>query len=206
MKLNQTQLQWLNNVNGADKICAEYHQKVLDKFKTNLVAVVMGSAYGGELEYIANLWGDKGTVYGYDVFDDLHPKQICSDPKSFAATCMDYWYGLKEYGRDKMKLEYQQGVLDSLGLDNVKLVKGLVNKDSCKDIKKIHYAFLDMDMVESMSVGFEAVKDKIAVGGYLFLHDTQNIPEVGKWYREVVLKDKRFKEVIRGDGQMLVGS
>ena len=201
----KTELQWLNNVNGADKIAAEYHQKVLDEFKDNLVAVVMGSAYGGELEYIARLWGDKGKVYGFDVFDDLHPKHICADPESFAATCMDYWYGLEEYGRDKMKLEYQQGLLDGMKMDNVKLIKGLVDKDSCKDIKNIHYAFLDMDMVESMSIGFEAVKDNMAIGGYLFLHDTQNIPEVGKWYREVVLKDKRYKQIFKGDAQMLVG-
>jgi hypothetical protein len=189
----ETQLQWLNNENGADEICAKYHQKVLDKFKDNLVGVVMGSAYGGEIEYMGKLWGDKGIVYGYDTFEDLHPAHICKDKDALEATCMQTWYEKATHGIIKLNQSYQREQLDKLGLKNVKLVKGIVNKDSCKDLDKIHYAFLDMDMVESMRPGFEAVKDKIVEGGYLLLHDVQHIVEVRKWYDKVVATDKRYK-------------
>lgn len=36
MKTNQTQLIWLNNVNGADIVCSKYHQKVMDEFSGDL--------------------------------------------------------------------------------------------------------------------------------------------------------------------------
>jgi hypothetical protein len=189
----ETQLKWLNNENGADEVCAKYHQKVLDEFKDNLVGVVMGSAYGGEIEYMGKLWQGKGTVYGYDTFEDLHPKQLATIKDSLAAICMDCWYEKEGYEPKTLSVKYQREVLDKQGLKNVKLIKGLVNKNSCKDIDKIHYAFLDMDMLKSMKPGFEAVKDKIVEGGYLLLHDIQHFAELSKWYDKVIKTDKRFE-------------
>ena len=198
----KTKLKILNEVNGANKIIFEYAQRVKEEVK-NPTAVLMGIAYGGEVEGISQMWKDCGKVYGFDTFEDKHPSHLSSNVDSFPARCMDYWYTHKDYGTDELKYEYQRGVLDDLGLDNAILTKGEVNKDSCKDIDKIDLAFLDMDMVESMRVGFEAVKDKIAKGGYLFLHDCQNIQEVREWCEQVVMKDKRFKRIGQWDRELL---
>ena len=201
--MEKTNLKILNEVNGANEVIFEYSKKVMDEVK-NPVAVLMGIAYGGEVEGIATMW-KSGKVYGFDTFEDKHPSHLSSNVDSFPARCMDHWYNHKDYGTDELKYEYQRGVLDSLGLDNAILIKGEVNKDSCKDIEKIDLAFLDMDMVESMRVGFEAVKDKMSSGGYLFLHDCQNIGEVGDWCRKVVENDKRFKKIGTWDRELLTG-
>lgn len=200
-------LKWLNEVNGADKLVMEYHAKIMEEFQGTLYGAILGSAYGGEVEYLATLWKDRGFVYGCDVFDDLHPKHLSADVNSFEATCMDHWYSLPEYGREKMKYDYQREQLDALGLTNAILIKGEVHKDSLKDVPKLHYAFLDMDIPESMHQGYLAVRDKIIEGGYLFLHDTQNITGVGEWMLEEVMgKDKdMWEEIGKWDGSLLVG-
>jgi hypothetical protein len=188
---------WLNEVNGADKVCQEFHQRIMKDFHGTLYGAILGSAYGGELEYLGKLWKGRGLVYGFDVFDDTHPKHLADDVNSFEAICMDHWYNLPEYGREKMAYDYQRTELDKLELDNVILVKGEVHPESCKDIPELHYAFLDMDIPFSMKQGYAAVKDKIVRGGYLFIHDTQNIAPVGEWYREEVLgKDGEMWEPI----------
>lgn len=199
---------WLNDTNGADKICKRYHQKVLDEFQDHIYGVVMGIAYGGEIEYIAKLWKERGTIYGFDTFEDLHPKHLApeGDQTRFEATCMDSWYHRDVYGTDHLAYAYQRGELDRQGLTNAVLVKGEVHPESCKDIPQIHYAFLDMDMPFSMDQGYKAVRDKIIKGGYLLLHDTQNISTVGEWYKdEVIGKDKELWSFEPNyDGQLLV--
>lgn len=199
----KTTLQWLNRTNGADEREVEYATKCLD-LKGKIYGAIMGSAYGGSVEHIAKLWKDRGTIYGFDVFEALHPKHLHKDPKSFPATCMDHWYGLPEYGVEKMKHSYQEQVLKDLKLDNAILIKGEVHKDSCKDIPYLNYVFMDMDMRKSMESGYEAVTDKIVKGGYLLLHDTQNISELTIWRDDVVLKDKRFKEIARHDSNLIL--
>lgn len=182
---------WLNNCNGADGIASSYHEKVMNNFEGELYGAVLGSAYGGELEAMAKMWGNRGHVYGFDVFEALHPKHLSDDVNAFDATCMDHWYQESVFGTAKMSQEYQQSQLNEMGLNNVTLIKGEVHKDSCKDIHKLHYAFLDMDIPLSMKNGYLAVKNKIVPGGYLLLHDTQNIDGVGEWYRrEVIGVDK----------------
>jgi hypothetical protein len=198
---------WLNEVNGADKVCAEYHQKLLEEFpEEHLTGVIMGSAYGGEVEEIAKLWKDRGTIYGYDVFEELHPKHLAEDKDGFDATCMDHWYQESVHGTEKMAYDYQRKQLDDQGLTNAILVKGEVHPESCKDLKEIHYAFLDMDIPFSMRQGYAAVKDKIKTGGYLFLHDTQNIPGLTEWFKnDVLLKDwDMWKQVEWYDRELLV--
>lgn len=197
---------WLNKTNGADQACTRYHKLIMDEFEGDLYGAVMGSAYGGELIAMTETWGDRGYVYGFDVFEDLHPKHLAEDVHGFDATCMDNWYELEEYGIPKMAIAYQQSVLDELKLDRVKLIKGEVHPDSCKDIPKLHYAFLDMDIPFSMDQGYKGVRDKIVKGGYLLFHDTQNIPEVGKWYKKEVLeKDgEMWEEHEKLDGNLLV--
>lgn len=172
----------LNKINGADELCEKYERRCLDEFKGDLVGVVMGIAYGGDVERIAKIWGNRGKVYGFDTFKG-HPKHLCPDKDDFQATCMDNWY--YQYGMEKVSYEYQRKELDSQDLTNAILIKGEVNKDSCKDIPYLNYAFLDMDILASMVAGYEAVKDKLVKGGYLLLHDVyQNIPALEKWYQK----------------------
>ena len=204
----KTELINLNHVNGADELLFDYTSQLLTEFPDeHLYGCEMGIAYGGGVEGIASMWGERGSVWGFDVFEELHPKHLADDPTSFDATCMDYWYGSPDYGKERLALEYQQKIIDGLGLKNLTLVKGEVNKDSCEDIPKLHYAFLDMDIPFSMKQGYSAVRDKIVKGGYLFLHDTQNIPGVGDWMREEVTgrDTKMWEQVGEWGYAMLIG-
>lgn len=186
-----TKLKWLNKHNGAAQICYKLQQEIMNEFEGPLTAVIMGSAYGGELEALGRLWKGRGTVYGMDVFQDLHPEHLAVDGSSDEARCMDHWYRPEIYGTNEMHIDYQRGVLDEAGLDNVILVKGEVNKHSCDEIVNIHYALMDMDMILSMKNGYSALKDKIVKGGYLCLHDVLPAPHLGGyiygwWYNEVL--------------------
>lgn len=184
----------LNVHNGADKPLLQLASRVLEEFpKEHVYGVEMGIAYGGGVERIGKLWKGRGTIYGMDTFIG-HPEHLAVDASSDEARCMDHWYRPEILGKDKLAYEYQRGVLDSEGLDNVILVKGEVNKDSCKDIPKIHYALMDMDMLVSTKNGYEALKNKIVKGGYLCLHDV--IPPVhlggylyNWWYNDTMKQD-----------------
>lgn len=178
----------LNEINGADKLCDEYEKKCLTEFEGELIGVMMGICYGGDVERLAKTWKDRGRVYGFDTFEDLHPKHLSTDPVGgFDATCMDGWYEL--YGKHDLSINYQREELNKMGLYNAFLRKEEVNNDSCIDIPYINYAFLDMDMLASMKSGFEAVKYKILSKGYLLLHDTyQCIEELSQWYEKELSK------------------
>ena len=198
-------LKWLNKVNGADLLELEYSKKCLTEFEGDITAVIMGSAYGGAVEAIAKLYKGRGKIYGFDTFEDLHPGHLHPDQGSFEVTCMDHWYNHPEYGKDLLSHEYQTTYLKDQGLDNAILVKGEVGPHSVKDIDKIHYCFLDMDIPTSMDNGYQAVKDKIVPGGYILLHDIQNIKSVGDWYKETVIgKDKDMWHKVKQYGRELV--
>jgi len=199
----------LNEVNGADKIVLKYAKRLMDEFDGHLYGAEMGIAYGGGVESIGKMWGKRGTVYGFDTFEDMHPKHLAEDPKSFQATCMDGWYASDKYNTDRLAYAYQRSELDRQGLDNVILVKGEVSKDSCKDIPYLNYVLLDMDIEASMRNGYEAVRDKVVPGGYLFLHDVlppNHIREIHDWwYQEVMPGTKLWKVVGEWDGSFLAG-
>lgn len=185
----------LNEINGADKLCAKYEKKCLEEFEGDLYGAVMGIAYGGDVERIArDIWGERGKVYGFDTFEAGHPKHLAEDIQSFQATCMDLWYG--QNGMDKLAYDYQRKELDRQVLTNAILVKGEVHKDSCKDIPYLNYAFLDMDIIASMEAGYEAVKDKIVSKGYLLMHDVVgSIPELTPFYDRI----KKDWEIVEED-------
>jgi len=188
-----TTLKTLNALNGADKVCDLYEKKCLEEFSTPLIGVLMGIPYGGDVERLAKTWSErKGKVYGYDTFEG-HPKHLAPDMTCFEATCMDLWY--QELSMEGTKIEYQRQELDKMGLTNAYLVKGLISKDSCKDLPYINYAFIDLDILASMEAGFEAVKYKLAKGGYLLMHDINNIPRLKIWYNDIVIKDPMFEVV-----------
>ena len=187
-----TNLKCLNEQNGADVVCAKYEKDILEKFKTDLIGTIFGVPYGGDVERLAKIWGEKGKIYGYDTFEG-HPKQLSDDVNSFEATCMDFWY--QTLGTDKLKIEYQRAELDKMGLTNTFLVKGLINKDSCKDLDHINYAFIDLDILASMKSGYEAVKDKLVEGGILIMHDINNIQTLIPWYEKEIKKDPTWEVV-----------
>ena len=184
----------LNECNGADKVCDKYEHLCLAEFTGDLIGVQMGIAYGGDVERLAKTWQGRGQVYAYDTFEG-HPRQLAPDNNHFEATCMQSWYDV--YGRDNLSLEYQQSELDRQGLTNAHLIKGLVNKDSCKELPYINYAFLDMDMLASTEAGYQAVKEKIVKGGYLLLHDVNNINTLFEWYANL---KKDWKIVLEYEG------
>lgn len=190
-------MKWLNKTNGADKIETKYFTKVKEEFKKDLVGVVMGSAYGGSVEAMGKLWKDVGTVYGCDTFEDLHPGHLHPTPGSFETICMDHWYNHKDFGKEALAFKHQRSVLDSQGLDNVILLKGEVGPDTTKDMDKVHYCFLDMDIPQSMDNGYQAIKTVMVKGSYLLIHDIHNIESVREWYkREVIGTDKKMWEEV----------
>lgn len=179
----------LNKLNGAEKATLEY-VRGLAKLDLDMpiIGVEMGIAYGGGVERAGQILKGKGVMYGYDTFTG-HPKELAKDPTSLEATCMDDWYKDEVYGMDKLSYEYIRKELDKQELYNVILVKGLINKNSCKDIPYINYALLDLDMLESMSMAYEAVKDKMVPGFVMFLHDVcppDHLPRLFHWYDDIV--------------------
>ena len=201
----------ISKINGADQVIKRYVSSVNEnKNGSPLLGVEMGIAYGGTLEMCAREWlGGKGFMWGYDTFEG-HPKNLAPEKEEFERDCMDIWYDPKVYGKEKISIEYQAKALKDAGIDNVTLVKGLVNEHSCDDIPYLNYAFLDMDMYESMKEGYKAVKDKILPGYVLFLHDCTpplHIPRLFHWlYDEVLEEDRDMWKVVGEWGQSyLVG-
>lgn len=164
----KTTLKLLNTVNGADVLLEKYLKTLLNSEKP--IVVLCGTAYGGDIEMAATIL-PHGLIFGYDTFDEGHPKHLASNPEHFEATCMNYWY--EHFGTDELGYVYQKGVLESLGLNNVTLIKGEVDPQSCDFIEKIDLAWLDMDLLVSMENGFKSVADKIREGGYLITHDVE---------------------------------
>lgn len=179
--------------NNAQETCLEYCQKLLDESSTPLIGAEMGIAYGGGVESIGKLWKGRGIVYGFDTFEG-HPKHLAIDPQNAEALCMDYWYN--KFSVKGLSYEYQRAELDRQGLNNVILIKGLINKDSCKNIPYLNYVLLDLDILVSMEAGYAAVKDKIVKGGYLFMHDilpANHLPLLYNWFYSEVLPSGLWK-------------
>jgi hypothetical protein len=185
----------LNSNNGADKRLRVLQKIIVDIFPTvQLVGVEMGIAYGGGVEALAKLWGKRGIVYGFDTFEG-HPKELASSPEAHEAICLDTYY--EKHGLDKLSYEYQRAELNQQGLDNVVLVKGIIDQDSCWRIPRIHYCLLDLDLLISMQSGYEAVRYRITDGGFLCLHDVvghDKLPELHAWY-ENIKKDPMWEVV-----------
>ena len=183
----------------------EYCQKLLTEIDTPLIGAELGSAYGGGVESIGKLWEDRGVIYGFDTFTG-HPKQLAKNPKDVEASCMDWWYG--KYPSYELSYEYQKEELDRQGLDNVILRKGLITKHSCDAISYLNYALLDLDMLASMKMAYEAVKDKITKDGYLFFHDVipkDHLPELNKWFFEEIMQSGLWEIIGQWKSDFLVG-
>jgi hypothetical protein len=182
--------------NGADKLLEKYVLLTRDKFKQDLVAVFMGIAYGGDVEMCARHWKGCGEVYGYDTFEDGHPRYLAKDPDSFEATCMDLSYSI--WGFEELAYKFQRAELDRQQLFNAHLVKGLVEPDSCANLNPIHLVWLDMDLNCSMRNGFLATASRIPKGGYLTLHDVVprgHIPHNWELFYQELLDRSEWEEV-----------
>mgnify|MGYP003655142523 CR=1 FL=1 len=198
----------INDINGASVLLLDLHKWILKEFKENIIGVEMGIAYGGGVESIGKVWGDNGIIYGFDTFEG-HPKQVAlKDPTcefsmtSKTATCLDAVYN--SFGMGGLSLESIQKELDRQNLNNVKLIKGLIDETTTIDyIPYIHYAFLDLDFPLSMQHAYALVEKKLVKGGYLCLHDVLPIapglglPGLSDWYK-TVLQSGNYK-IIKED-------
>jgi len=186
-------LPWMNIGNFGAYIQMAYLEKIKDRFKKNIIALEIGSAYGGAVEMMAKSLKGKGKAYGYDTFEG-HPEDLSDSPKSSEARAMDIWYD--KFGKEKLGYDYQRRVLDNQGLGNAILVKGRVNKHSFDDIEKAHLIMFDMDLIKPTIVAYNALKNKIVRGGYLFFHDAlppNHLPLICKFVYDEVLKDKTLE-------------
>jgi hypothetical protein len=207
-------LQELNDLNGASRLTKFYSQKCLEEFNGFLIGAEFGVAYGGGIARIGNDWKGRGIVYGFDTFEG-HPKEISNKCKytqedgllnAHATICMDPWYESKEYGTEKIKYKYIRDQLNSQGLYNVNLVKGLIDDNTNIDhIDYLNYCLLDLDFPLSMVHAWNLVKNKIVKGGYLCLHDVipkGHIHGLWEYYQEMIAED--LYEVIIEDTNSLL--
>lgn len=189
-------LQELNDTNGASELTKFYSRKCLEEFNGFLIGAEFGVAYGGGIARIGADWKDRGVVYGFDTFEG-HPKEIaniCEYSKqdngffSSAATAMDFWY--EKNGIENTSKNHITKKLDSVGINNVFLVKGLITeKSNIHYIPYLNYCLLDLDFPLSMIHAWNLVKNKIVKGGYLCLHDVVPRGHIhGLWecYQEMI--------------------
>lgn len=187
----------INNVNGADRLLRKYLEK-LQKIETPVV-VMMGIAYGGDVQMGAEVLPN-GKIYGYDTFEDGHPRHLAARPDDFEASCMEHWY--QTLGTKGLSLDWQRQQLEEMGLSNATLIKGEVDKSSCYLLKKIDLAWLDMDLLVSMENGFHAVESKIVKGGYLITHDVDpkgHIAGLHELFYDKLIDPKKWKLIEKVD-------
>lgn len=189
-------LNWLNAGNGTARLQMECVEALPSMFPgEEIIALEVGSAYGGGAEMMGKALSGFGKVYAYDTFEG-HPKDLADSPTDPEALCMDLWYKEPRHGLNRLSYEYQRVILDEQGLDNVILVKGRINEHSFDDIKRVHFAILDLDLVKSTRIAYEALRDKIAKGGYLFIHDAlpkDNLVHLNKYVYDEIVPDKRWE-------------
>lgn len=137
-----------------------------------LTAVVMGVAWGGDVEVFARRLSGVGEVYGFDTFNGI-PRFLCKNQMSLDAQCMIPFY--EQNGTDGLKLETQQAELDRQGLRNAHLIPGLIHPHSCRYLSNIHFALLDLDIETSMRYAYWAVWPNMVPGSILVTHDV--VPE-----------------------------
>lgn len=196
-------LRWLNAGNETGLIQLMTMENLIAKFPNEeIIGLEIGSAYGGGVEAMAGLLKGRGKYYGYDTFEG-HPRDLAVSPDALEATCMDMWYSdegqFKGFGKgERLTYEYQRKILDEQGLDNAILVKGRINEHTFDDIKKAHFVLLDLDLINPMKMAYKAIRDKVVVGGYLFIHDTlpeDHLPMINVWAYKQVLAENMWKIV-----------
>ncbi len=198
----RNQLVWLNAGNQTGSIQIEICEKILTEFpEEEITALEIGSAYGGGVEFMAKFFYGRGRAYGYDTFIG-HPKDLADNQKDLEAYCMDFWYEqgkrIKELAKDRLDYNYQRKILDKQMLSNAVLVNGRIDEHSFDDIKKIHFAMFDLDLIKPTRIAYETIKDKFVSGAYAMFHDSlppDHIPNIHKFVYDEVLKDGRWQNI-----------
>ena len=200
-------LHWLNSGNPTGIIQMLTLNNLLEKFPNEeLIGLEIGSAYGGGVEVGAKIWKDRGKFYGYDTFCG-HPRDLAIDPTNKEAWCMDGWYNDENFGTWRLAYDYQRKILDYQGLDNAILVKGRINEKTFEDFDRIHFAIIDLDMIKPTVQAYMGIKDKIAVGGYLLMHDAlppDHLPLIYKYVYKWILPEGRWKIIAESERGNLV--
>lgn len=203
----KNRLIWLNSGNPTGLIQMLTLTNLLEKFPNEeLVGLEVGCAYGGGVEVGAKLWKGRGKFYGYDTFEG-HPKDLAISQDNKEAWCMDGWYEDDAFGTEGLSYEYQRKILDEQGLDNAILCKGRISERSFDNIKKAHFVMLDLDMIGPTAMAYQAIKEKIPVGGYLFIHDAlppRHLPLINRYVYKRMLLDGVWKVVMESDRGHLV--
>ena len=103
----ENKLKWINVSNGTAGYQIKLLEKLMAEFSNDkLVALEVGSAAGGAVEFTAKLWGERGAVYGYDTFEG-YPKDLADDQESSEAHAMDIWKEIPGFGKEEISYEYQ---------------------------------------------------------------------------------------------------
>ena len=192
----ENKLRWINIGNETGLIQLLTLGNLLEKFPNEeLIGLEIGCAYGGGVEAGAKLWKGRGKFYGYDTFEG-HPVDLAANPEDLEATCMEMWYNDENFGTWRLDHKYQTTKLYEQGLDNAFLVKGRINEHSFDDIEKVHFAIIDLDLIKPTKIAYEAIKDKIVVGGYLFMHDAlpkDHLPMIHSYVYHQIIPEGRWK-------------
>lgn len=191
------------SVGGTDQLVDELLKDQVQMFHP-LTAVVMGVAYGGDVESFAKILKGNGEVFGFDTFTG-HPASLARSPTQIDALCMNPFYDLN--GTSGISVEHQRSELDRQVLDNAHLIKGLINPHSCSRLGDIHLALLDLDIETSMRYGYWAVWPKMVKGGLLVAHDVVpegHMPWNYKMFMDELISPNEWDVAIRSDPHGLI--
>ena len=174
---------------------------VLSDFMGTIYGAEFGVAWGGSVEIAAKKLIGRGIVWGFDTFSS-HPKHLVNgDLISFPngdneATTMDPHY--LKYGMAGLDISYQRDQLRSMSLNNAVLIQGLINNNSCINagIPMLHYAHLDLDILESMQVAYSVSFPLIVEGGYLLMHDCHNFKRICDWINDEIIPSGKWDLVL----------
>ena len=188
-------LKWLNFPSSDANLQMEIVKSLPSRFEGKLTLLEIGTPYGGAVEWMAKEIPNS-TVYGFDTFEG-HPRDLSEDQNSPEAVCMDQWY--TKYGKEGLDYNYQRKVLKEEGLKNATLVKGRINAHSFDMIKKIHFAMLDLDLIQPTKVAYEAIKNKVVNGGYLFMHDYKALDLIREFIDREVIPSGLWESKLEGN-------
>ena len=188
-------LKWLNFPSSDANYQMDIVKSLPSRFEGKLTLLEIGTPYGGAVEWMAKELPNS-IVYGFDTFEG-HPRDLSENQNSPEAICMDQWYN--KYGKEELDYDYQRKVLDEEGLKNAVLVKGRINEHSFDMIDKIHFAMLDLDLIQPTKVAYEAIKNKIINGGYLFMHDYKALDLIREFIDREVIPSGLWESKLEGN-------
>ena len=179
----------INRELGWGWVLDRYLFRIPEEFGGALYGAEFGAAYGGTVATAASAWRGRGTIWGFDTFNG-HPGHLVHaalPARDNEANTMNTHYA--KHGTEGLSVDYQRAELARMELPNAILVPGLIHADSCRaaGVPKLHYAHLDLDILESMETAYANVLPLLVPGGYLILHDVYNFPRLRDWLRNQII-------------------